>query len=103
MSKLNLPPFYVGQKVEYVGWKSTLKGTKHIILDCFMSECGCWMVKTENLPNGTYYICDCGAVICLIGKFGQAKSFRPLQQQKFPLIKLSKIMEKEKEEILIEN
>lgn len=96
MNKLNLPPFYVGQKVVCVddkkrdsrmvyvklGVEYTISGIIQSIFgySVFVSEAWC------DSPLGYYH-----------------DRFATLQQQNFPLMTFSKILEKEKEEVLLNN
>ena len=104
MSKLNLPPFYVGQKVEYVGWRKDLKGSIHTVLNIYKAKCGCWEIESDNLPYGNYKTCSsCKKNVTFIGKVGAANSFRPLEEKPLPLLTFQQIKETEKEEVLILN
>mgnify|MGYP003490020378 CR=1 FL=1 len=110
MEKMNLPPFYIGQKVVYVGSGRTFPlNSIHTISDLKKDSCGCWSVEVDgkNIEfKNEYSRCKaCGKVYTgfYYGYFTSA--FRPVQEAKPPLIKLtlSKIKETEKEQILIEN
>jgi len=107
MNKLDLSQFYVGQKVVAIKDHSQgvfKKGDEFVVLN-IMKNCCNWQIDVGI--KGTSHVgqCTCGhdfiknASVWWVNQ----RCFTPLQQQKFPLIKLSKIMEKEKEEILIEN
>lgn len=114
MKNLNLPPFYVGQKVVYVTGTNMPKDSIHTVTGIKQNSCGCWSIAINGEPfgkNNAYnmlYCLKCGTrnlPLCgnnlLRGWY--AANFRPLQQQNFPLITLSKIREKEKEEYLVAN
>jgi hypothetical protein len=99
----NLPPFFVGQKVVYITGNHMPKDSIHTVLGCKQYPCGHWTVKI-NTSSGINYYAKGLTCICLksrididdgIEYYWAAASFRPLQEQKFPLIKLKKIIEKE--------
>ena len=121
MEKMNLPPFYIGQKVVYITGINMPKGSIHTVSDIHVQPCGCVSLaidgeKIKFRPVKQGYkavVCD---TCCKYNhpseyKHGihlyawSADSFRPVQEAKPPLIKLtlSKIKETEKEQILIEN
>lgn len=107
----NLPKFYIGQKVVYTTGRLMPKNSIHTITEYVIKECGCHIIginyiKVKFLHSNTKFSCaECGCLCnaAHIDNGWNPKSFAPHQQQNFPLIKLSKIMEKEKEEILIPN
>lgn len=108
MEKLNLPPFYVGQKVVYIGVNNAIKDKIFKVLNVLKFDCGCYKIDIGMKFDLEYKYTRC--ISCdkptqtNDNVFWYASyAFAPLQQQSFPLIKLSKIMEKEKEEILIPN
>ena len=95
----NLPPFYVGQKVVYVGWDPSLKNTIHTVNALYKLTCGCWIVYSDTLPLGEYDMCsNCNKKTTRVyARIAMAKSLSPIQEQNFPLITLEKIQEKERE------
>lgn len=102
----NLPPFYVGQKVVAIENQSQgafKSGDEFVVKSITRPMCGCvnhWIVdvgvkswcnlirmtsccsKTLQMPDSTWFF--------------NANRFAPLQQQKYPLIKLTKVIEKGK-------
>lgn len=114
MNKLNLPPFYVGQKVVYITGINMPKNSIHTISEIVKKPCGCCIgIRINNepfIPTSGFFsnirCVNCGNIYPRAldtGELWNPESFRPLQQQKFPLMTFSKIVEKEKEEILINN
>ncbi len=110
MNKLNLPPFYIGQKVIYITGNNMPKDSIHTIINIIKMHCGCFCIdigKQCNVLTKTYCINHASKIGPFLPsskiQWFNSNSFRPFQQQSFPLIKLSKIQELEKEEILIEN
>lgn len=105
MEKLNLPPFYAGQKVVCIkDWPQygLIKDKVYTITGVLKCTCG-WVGVYYGVKN-----MDSFGFTCYVG--GQPNEwctepdkFVPIQEQKFPLITLSKIQELEKEEILISN
>ncbi len=110
MKKLNLHPFYVGQKVVCVKPIGDLIKDK-IYTISHITKCLCGKICVGvglvdyEFGYGKYYNAKCcGAKQISVGFYEfNTDRFAPIQQQNFPLIKLSKIIEKEKEQILIEN
>ena len=114
MESNNLPPFYVGEEVEYVTGKLMPKGTKVIVTKIFKSPCGCWSMFHDG-PKGNFTTSKnttcgiCRSVWPAITKIGEelpwiTKSFRRLQRTKpMTLIKLAEIQETEKKEVLTLN
>lgn len=117
MESNNLPPFYVGEEVEYVTGKKMPKGTKVIVNAVFQEKCGCWLinhdkgkqsVKTEDAYDYghiTWKCLNCGKNFGRYDRYGwYASSFRRLQRPKpMTFIKLAEIQETEKEEVLTLN
>lgn len=103
----NLPPFYVGQKVVYIGTKRRLKGT-HTILSIHKGCCKCIdfevEIETKNnidIHGATLVQCnECGTIIPA-EKYRTytfcSSVFRPLQESVFPSLTMSRVIEKEKE------
>jgi hypothetical protein len=107
----NLPPFYVGQKVVYITGISMPKNSVHVVSDVYKKGCGCCIIGI----NGDKIIFrkpKTGLIECSSCRKGyksdkifdskgwNSGSFRPLQQQNFPLMKLSEIKIKELEHSL---
>jgi len=112
MNKLNLPPFYVGQKVVYVEGKSMPKDSIHTVLDIWQEPCGCWIVdvkssrlhgKVINAENTFCLVCQKHFKTINTKSGIYATSFRPIQEAKPPLMTFTQIKETEKEEILTLN
>jgi len=108
MNNLNLPPFYVGQRVEYIGNGSKLKKhSKHTVLDIWKEPCGCWGIdigKSKDSGKMLRKCIYCNVIYDNTFKAGfYARVFRPVQEAKPPLMTFTQIKEKEKEEILILN
>lgn len=62
MENLNLPPFYVGQKVVYIGTKGTLPMKSiHTVVDIKRHPCGCWAVNVGRIADKRY-----GGINCTI-------------------------------------
>lgn len=103
MENKNIPPFYVGQKVEYITGNNMPKYSKHIVSNVYKSPCGCWMIdinntsKIQTLGEHSYWeCCECKGKIYDYNFYGwYATSFRPIQEQTFPLMTYSKVIEKE--------
>ena len=104
MENNNLPPFYPGQKVVYITGHNMPKGSIHAVESCFKQECGCWALyiacdKSTKRLDADFWSCpECGKKVNyrpVIRQSWCASSFRPIQQQRFPLIKLSQIKEQE--------
>lgn len=111
MKKLNLPPFYVGQKVEYITGDSMPKGAIVIVTELIKKPCGCYLINfngvCKNKPHqfGLFSCKSCRKIYEHGGiKHGwHASSFRAIQEQSYPLITFKEIQKTEKEEILILN
>lgn len=112
-NKLNLPPFYIGQRVVYITGKNMPKDSVHTVSAINQAWCGCWeiaingeslKIKKSNKPMIRCVGCEKRRVSeGFVYDNWLASSFRPLQQTSFPLMTFSKIVEKEKEEVLINN
>lgn len=105
--KLNIPPFYIGQKV--VAIKDHTQGYfnkgDEFVVKGIEKTCCVWVIIIGVRTGWNISICVCRKSINNpndMGRFNVA-SFAPLQQQSYPLMTFSKIVEKEKEEILINN
>lgn len=103
MSKLNLPPFYVGQKVVAIKDSQDGKAKRGIIYTvalCIQCKCGAWMVGIVELPaeyDSSYHnrclnLYEHTGIYC---RFGESKYFAPVQEE-FQSISLEKVIEKEK-------
>ena len=87
MEKLNLPPFYVGQKVQYVGADGPFhkNGDFTRVTELGQASCGCWHIGTS--VSGIDYlapftaICPCCNKKTTEGINGFiAMNFRPIQE-----------------------
>lgn len=100
----NLPPFYVGQKVVYIG-SIMPKNSIHIVSDVVLFTCGCCavavnskIVKTEKVNQiicGTCGKYKKGIKFIDNGYAYNSKSFRPLTESPFPTLTMSRVVEKE--------
>ncbi len=105
---MNLPPFYVGQKVVYITGINAPKDSIHIVKDIWLNDCGkCWVIDIGIIINphhgkyGKFQCSNCREVYMTTCKDGwMATSFRPLEQLKFPLMKYTKVIE---EQLISEN
>ena len=102
----NLPPFYVGQKVvancNHIS--GIVKDKIYTVLGVYKSHCG-YAINVGiqinlNVYNNTNSICTCGAVFKKpIESYGihevSTTRFSPLQDQVFPSLTMSKVLEKE--------
>lgn len=106
MSEINLPPFYVGQKVvalksATVLGASVVKGNTYTVAVIMQCSCGKWMACVKEalynyslLPSLSYFL------LCHIENYrqpyagGDAKYFAPVQEN-FQSISLEKVIEKE--------
>lgn len=94
---LGLPPFYIGQKVVYLTGLNMPKGTIKTVEQIVKFDCGCYLIGFSENQSGDYshqkcdkhdsYILHPGVILWA------PKSFVPLLEQKFPLIKLSRVIE----------
>jgi len=117
MKKLNLPPFYIGQKVIYITGISMPKDSVHTVSDMRQNICGCWsieingaVIKTIPFKNdGTHVSCDdCNYFEPLRSSHFKLtgwdpRSFRAIKEAKPPPLTFTQIKETEKEEMLILN
>lgn len=102
----NLPPFYIGETVEYITGKNMPKGTHVIVTGIKREGCGCWTISFKDNP---FFDDGLGNELvkcaCCKKKFRNSNelcgwfstSFSPIKKQSFPLISLSKVIEKEKQ------
>jgi hypothetical protein len=113
MSKLKIPPFYIGQKVVYITGLQMPKNSIHVVSDTFLSKCGCWVIEINN-KKLTPFTAKTNRTRCL--NCGNAynshnndytgwasNSFRAFEEKKLQLLTFIEIKEKEKEEILTLN
>lgn len=105
----NLPPFYIGQKVVYITGKNMPKGTIDTIIDIKPNWCSCCpyvLLLKDNKVDDDFRDCSnvececCGEIVPLekhltIRFFWFSTSFRPLQEQTFPLISMKKVLEEQ--------
>ncbi len=98
--KANIPPFTVGQKVVYIGQREfnraliyPPKNSVVELVDINFDFWGMWHYKIKGFEYN-----DRGQ-----GCWFHFEEFRPLQEQKAPLLTFEKIKEEEKEEVLIMN
>jgi hypothetical protein len=104
----NLPPFYIGQKVVYITGKIMPKDSIHIVSDIKREDCGCWVISINgyklhsSLPPKPYkcFTCDsCGGIMLETWTSNDGfdgwnpNSFRAIQEQSFPLLTYSKVLE----------
>lgn len=107
MNKLNLPPFYVGQKVIAVRSHSQgvfNKGDVFTVTGVIRKCCG-WNVSIgipSTKPSWHCGICDRSHHSETEWFFSQ-RMFTTAQEKNFPLMTFTQIKETEKEEILILN
>ena|ERR1700741_4777634 len=107
----NLPPFYIGQKVIYITGINMPKGIIDIVIDIKKCPCKCdthmiLLSKNkyeEEFLDSTIPLVECelcGNIVDVkdeleIMGYWLASSFRSLQEQTFPLISYSKVLDKE--------
>lgn len=110
MNKLNLPPFYIGQKVVCVKPSEKhglFKDKIYTITDVKRCICGCtqvsWGVKTTETGLNCAS-CDKDLTIGSIPEYyALASRFCPAEEKPLPLLTFEQIKKEEKEEILILN
>lgn len=112
--KNNIPPFYIGQKVvcikDHNDPECELRLNKvYTVRSLWLCKCG-WSVDVGIkdpcvlLEEDTIYYCN----VCEVEQNTDSwlllcNRFRPLQEQKAPMLTFTKIKEEEKEEILTLN
>lgn len=107
MENLNLPPFYVGQKVVKMKDGSVIKkGDIVTVTHQFRCGCGEWYIQWGQ-PIQQYGIITCTCTKCKSNMreivpikadwVAQARNFAPLQEQTYPLISLKKVVEENRE------
>ena len=95
---MNFAPFYIGQRVVAVDAvpNSKIKNGQHYtISDCYYAPSG------NPIANGKSYWYV--GVVGFDNNCLRPSIFAPLEQKKFPLMKFSEILKKEKTEVLIDN
>lgn len=106
MESLNLPPFYVGQKVVSLKSGKALKKDEVVIVSAlFKCECGEWHVQwgcPHGFESNILYDCECDRnityMVPYMAHWGRnARFFAPLQEQTYPLISLTKVVEENRE------
>ena len=105
---MNLPPFYIGQKVVYITGIAMPKYSIHRVLGLCQFSCGCWCVDVGMPPVGNFSLIVCSEHpennLPINGKeWFWASSFRPTEEKPFPLMTFTQIKEKEQTEVLINN
>lgn len=102
----NLPPFYIGQKVVAIKNHSQgvfKKGDTFTVLGV-SKHCCKWCIEIGIQGMGKWECSVCNVEHPHIKEwFMHADMFSPIQEQSYPLMTFSKIVEKEKEQILINN
>ncbi len=99
MEKINLPPFYVGQKVVYITGINMPKDSVHTVLGIIHHPCGCYSIDIGRRYSNTHKRSSCfthqHAFVTINNniRYVMATSFRPLQEQTFPLLTYSKVLE----------
>lgn len=99
----NLCPFYVGQKAVCIKDHSigvVKKGREYIVLAVFKGCCIDWIIDVGVRGfNGRLntYCHECKRIVHLNKNVVSYKLFAPIQSQSFPLISLSRVIEKEKQ------
>lgn len=101
MDNLNLPPFYVGQKVVYINNVSLPTNSIHTVLNIVKSSCcGMWGIQIECsrlLLAPQKRCCQCGLHSSFTGErqYYAAISFKTLEEMKFPSLKMKEVVKKE--------
>ncbi len=99
----NLPPFYVGQKVvslvNGIKFPELKKGNTYTVLSIHKFSCGCHGINVGiKITHGSLFIKCCGesTIIPHNGiKYHRSEIFTPLQHAKFPLLKLTRVIEEQ--------
>jgi len=105
MSKLNLPPFYVGQKVVYITGDCMPKNSIHVIKRVLRCNCGEYIIDVGRTKHLSINTCSnsCCAIETSKSQLFKNSSFRPLEEAPAPLLTFEQIKQTEKEEILTLN
>jgi len=96
---IEYPPFYVGQQVVVVKEHENFKkGDKFIVNGIRKSNCcGTWLINIGINSKHIYDYMRC--VICggetINDDYYKATRFAPVEQLKYPLIKLTRVLENE--------
>jgi len=109
-NKLNLPPFYIGQKVVYITGLNMPKNSIHVVRNMIKQTCGCWtlVIDVKAPTEGIHHACmcaDCGGYFTSNTTFlaWNPNSFRAIQEAKPPILTFKQIQKVEEEEVLILN
>lgn len=86
MENLNLPPFYVGQRVVYLTGNHMVKGSIHPVKAIVQMSCGCWLIDVGvSVDNANGYRCSKDGGIFMKqnteSSFFDATSFAPIEEQ----------------------
>lgn len=95
--KLNLPPFYIGQKVVCVSSSEAAHGDK-VFKGAIYT-----VLETGHLPENDIHIAYDYVIVKGNGGYWDICRFAPIQEAPAPLLTFSEIKKTEKEEILILN
>lgn len=111
MEKLNIQPFYLGQKVVHVGdpFGFLGKNTTHTVTGVHKCSCGCFVLGIDHdllspITTGRENCFKCKTSVS--GKSGamsgyMSTDFRPLQEAKFKAVSFEKITQEV--ELICEN
>lgn len=105
-NKLNLPPFYIGQKVVCIGGKGVLKIGKHYIVSGVFNTCCGYCITIGIMATKAPLVCNiCDKKVNEVNGewFFSPEFFKPLEEINAPLLTFQQIKEVEKEEVLILN
>lgn len=103
MKEINLPPFYVGQKVVALDSACEIrKGNIYTIAECFKCpDCGDWNVLLLEFPtDDKSYDCCGNDLQCGPYLGGPASKFAPIQEN-FQEISYSEVVKEEKKLISV--
>jgi hypothetical protein len=98
---IEYPPFYVGQQIIAIIGHSNgnyKKGDRFIVKDIKKNKCcGTWLIEININTKDKYKTIRCN--ICnnvrVNDDYYRAASFAPVEQLKYPLIKLTRVLENE--------
>lgn len=100
MENINLPPFYVGQKVVRIrphDFNMVQEGKEYFVTGVMNGLCKCnkWLITVGvNNPYGGSYCTDCGTVTHYHGEMRFCSTgFAHIQSQEFKQVTYSKILE----------
>jgi hypothetical protein len=95
----NLPPFYIGQKVIAIKTHSQgtfIKGVSYKVTNYIKCDCGVWWISVGGTTDRINRRCTCGHLTPTYGlSHGDSRLLAPIQEQTFPLISYSKVLEQE--------